>query len=129
MKSVKRVLDIGANQGLFALAARRQFPSAEIVCYEPNEQLATVLDHNSDQLNAKVWYEAVTREDCKVELEIGETDLQNTTKVSSNGEINGVAFKKAIERAGGTIDLLKLHCEGGEWELFEDEKSWERSGH
>ncbi|MDP4286098.1 MAG: FkbM family methyltransferase [Bacteroidota bacterium] len=125
LRFVKTVLDIGANQGLFTIAARQQFPKAKIFCYEPNKELQRVLDHNSKQLKANVWYEAVTKEDCKVELEFGETDLQNTTKVSSNGEIAGTAFKKVIERAGGNIDLLKLDCEGAEWELFEDEGSWD----
>ena len=125
LKIVKTVVDIGANQGLFTIAARQQFPKANLFCYEPNDQLQTVLDHNSNQLNANAWYEAVTKEDCKVELEFGETDLQNTTKVSLNGEIAGTAFKKVIERAGGNIDLLKLDCEGAEWDLLEDADSWE----
>ena len=124
LNRIENIIDIGANQGLFTIAARQQFSKAKISCYEPNKELQSVLDHNSKQLNAQVWYEAVTKEDCKVELEFGETDLQNTTKFSLNGEITGTAFKKVIERAGGNIDLLKLDCEGAEWELFEDEDSW-----
>src|SRR5882672_6964366 len=39
-RPVRTVLDIGANIGLFALAARQQFPGALIHCYEPNDALA-----------------------------------------------------------------------------------------
>lgn len=36
------VIDIGANRGQFALVARRQFPSAEIVAFEPLQEPALV---------------------------------------------------------------------------------------
>ncbi|KAA9036394.1 FkbM family methyltransferase [Ginsengibacter hankyongi] len=126
LNKVENIIDIGANQGLFTIAARQQFPKANISCYEPNKELQNVLDYNLKQLNAEVWYEAVTKEDCKVELEFGETDLQNKTKVSLNGEIPGTAFRRVIKKAGGSVDLLKLDCEGAEWALFEDEDSWQK---
>lgn len=40
---VRTVLDIGANVGLFALAARNAFPEAVIHSYEPNLQLEPYL--------------------------------------------------------------------------------------
>jgi FkbM family methyltransferase len=43
-----RIVDAGANIGLFALHARAAFPGAEIVCYEPNaENLARLRRHLS----------------------------------------------------------------------------------
>ena len=31
-----------------------------------------------------------------------------------------VAFTEVLNRIGGSIDLLKLDCEGGEWDIFEN---------
>ena len=41
----RTVLDIGANIGLFAIAARHRFPRATIHCYEPNRSLEPYLTH------------------------------------------------------------------------------------
>src|ERR1700736_5314114 len=42
---IARVVDIGANVGLFGLAARVAFPRATIHCYEPNAALEPYLAH------------------------------------------------------------------------------------
>ena len=121
---IKTIIDIGANQGLFTLAARSKFPNAAINCYEPNRELQPVLDFNAQQLQSTIFYEAVTKEPCKVLLEFGETYLHTQSKHSQDGNITGTALKEVIKRAGGRIDILKLDCEGAEWELFEDTASW-----
>jgi len=122
--NVNNIIDVGANQGLFSIAARQIFPTANISCYEPNIQLQPVLSANAEKLHCKVHYEAVTKTDCMVELEFGETDMHTQTHYSVEGKITGTSFTKVIERAGVHVDLLKLDCEGAEWELFEDENSW-----
>ena len=124
LKKVNNIIDIGANQGLFTIAARQHFPNAKISCYEPNQYLLPILSPNAERLNSKVYYEAVTKEDCKVFLEFGETDMHTQTHLSANGEVTGTSLKKVIERAGGKVDLLKMDCEGAEWDLFEDESIW-----
>jgi hypothetical protein len=43
---------------------------------------------------------------------------------SANGKIKKTAFATALERIGGPVDLLKLDCEGAEWELFECKSLW-----
>jgi FkbM family methyltransferase len=121
---VKVVVDIGANQGLFCLAARNKFAEAQMFAYEPNGNLEVILKQNLSELGTTLFLEAVTLEDCKVELDFGNTDLHSTTRKSDQGYITGTSFRKVIERAGGTIDLLKMDCEGGEWEIFEDVAPW-----
>jgi FkbM family methyltransferase len=124
LKDIKVIVDIGANQGLFAIAARKHFANASITCYEPNEQLESYLSPNASILNAEVYYEAVTKENCKVQLQFGETDLHTTTLHDDEGGVTGISFRNVIERAGGKIDVLKMDCEGGEWEILEDEESF-----
>ena len=35
------------------------------------------------------------------------------------GDIPIVSFSTVVDRIGGRIDLLKLDCEGGEWDIFQ----------
>ncbi len=124
ISNVTSIVDIGANQGLFAIAARTYFPHASISCYEPNKQLEAILTNNTEELNAIAYYEAVTKDNCKVKLEFRESSLHTTTQHSEEGIIKGTALREIINRAGGKIDILKMDCEGGEWEIFEDESSF-----
>ena len=41
-------------------------------------------------------------------------------KVAPAGDISLVSLRTAVERLGGAVDLLKLDCEGAEWEMFDD---------
>ncbi len=123
LKKVNSIVDIGANQGMFLIAARQNFPDARITGYEPNIQLQDVLNYNASQLGCEVFYEAVMKNDCKVSLNLQESDLATTVSESESGSVSGTSFKKVIKRAG-IIDILKLDCEGAEWELLEDIDSW-----
>jgi FkbM family methyltransferase len=126
IKNVNTILDIGANQGLFILAARQIFPKASIAGYEPNPELKELLSFNGHSLDAVVYFEAVTRQPGLVTLEFGHSDLHTKTLISDTGEIIATPLSKAIERAGGSIDILKMDCEGAEWLLLEDVDSWKK---
>jgi FkbM family methyltransferase len=125
LDTIKSVVDVGANQGMFAIAARQFFPYAKIDCYEPNPQLADTLDFNAKQLNATAYFEAVMKNDCKVHLNFTESDLATTASESEAGNVTGSSLATVIKRRGD-IDILKLDCEGAEWELLEDTGSWKR---
>jgi FkbM family methyltransferase len=124
LDNVLTIVDIGANQGLFLVAARKAFSKALIFGYEPNRKIETVLSFNAKALNATIFFEAVTRMEGKVDLFFGETDLHTVAKTSSEGITPATAFRKVIDNAGGQIDILKMDCEGGEWDIFEDTDSW-----
>ena len=122
--TVKSIVDIGANQGLFVLAARKTWGDAVIQAYEPNPQLSDALANNASACQAVVFQEAVSDQDGKMSLQFGETDLQTMAYKSDAGNVKATAFSKVIARAGGTIDLLKLDCEGGEWPLLDQTHPW-----
>ena len=122
---VTRILDVGANVGLFALAARSVYKSATIHCYEPNRRSSRFLINNTRSLNISVHEEAVGAEDGAVTInDSADSNLATTTR-SATGTVPQTSFSKAISRMGGCVDILKLDCEGAEWDLFEARECWE----
>ena len=110
LKKIHSIVDIGANQGIFLVAARKRFPKAIIDCYEPNINMEKSLKYNSQLLSANSYFEAVTKEDCMVDLTFSESDLHTTTRFSSHGDVRGTAFRRVIERAGGEVDGSSDGC-------------------
>ena len=124
---IATVLDIGANVGLFGLAARRAFPNSRVHSYEPNPALIKRLSSHARQADIDYFTEAVGREAGMVSLilESGQSVL-SSTRSDPNGSIPQVAFQTALDRLGGHVDVVKLDCEGAEWEILEDRESWSR---
>jgi FkbM family methyltransferase len=119
------VLDIGANQGFFALAARSFFPKAVLHCYEPNPRILPVLEKNAAAVHAEVFREAVGAAGGTVFLEESGDSNQARTNSAANGmPVPQVSFRTAVERLGGRVDLAKIDCEGAEWEMFADPEPW-----
>lgn len=123
--SLMKIIDIGANVGLFPIAARNRFPQAVIHAYEPNPHLENYLKNQSQIANFAYFMEAVGATEGKVTLDIREVSGKTRSRVSETGGIPMVSLKRAIERIGGSVDLAKVDCEGAEWLLFEDTDSWQ----
>lgn len=125
-EKVKTVLDIGANVGLFGIAARNIFPLAKIHCYEPNRQLEPYLKTQAKAGKFDYFIEAVGRFEGMISLEINEDSVQTRSNHEKVGSTPQITFRQAIDRIGGEIDFLKIDCEGAEWEIFQDEESWRK---
>lgn len=124
-QSLRTIIDVGANVGLFPIAARNRFPQAVIHAYEANPNLEIYLKHQSEIANFTYFMEALGDRDGKVVLDIREVSGKTRSTVSENGDIPMVSLKRAIDRIGGSVDLAKVDCEGAEWLLFEDRDSWQ----
>jgi FkbM family methyltransferase len=112
------IVDIGANIGLFSQLAGSLFPNAKIHSYEPNPKIHSFLKKNLTQVSAILFSEAVGAEaGMGHSKDLGESRLGVFQK---GGDIPMVAFTEVLNRIGGSIDLLKLDCEGGEWDIFEN---------
>jgi FkbM family methyltransferase len=125
--NIKTVIDIGANAGLFGLASRAAFPTATIHAYEPNPALARPLAHNAELAGVAFFLEAVGRTDGYISLDVvpGGSVLSRS-RTDPTGSIRQIAFRDALKRIGGHADLVKMDCEGAEWEILEDHESWQK---
>jgi FkbM family methyltransferase len=127
--AVGSVLDVGANVGLFSMAARHYFPKAAIQAYEPNGDLAAFLGAHLRPLGVRYYMEAVGGEAGTIVLSPGANSLHSVASSASEASGEGVvvaqtAFRTALDRLGGTADLVKLDCEGAEWSILEDADAW-----
>jgi FkbM family methyltransferase len=126
LSNVRTILDVGANVGFFSIAARSRYPRAKIHAYEPNPRVLPFLKSNADPLGISIYPEAVGADTgCVSILDIGDSNQARAVS-SGNGGIPQVSLACAIERLGGTVDLLKLDCEGAEWEMFQSAAAWKR---
>ena len=119
-----RVIDVGANIGLFSMAARHRFPDATIHAYEPNPKLMGFIRNHATQAKFEVFGEAIALREGHVALVDQVNSNLVTTVPSDSSTIPCIPFLRALERIGGRADLIKLDCEGAEWPLLFDEAVW-----
>jgi hypothetical protein len=80
------------------------------------------LDHQSRIGGFTYFLEAVGNKDDMVLLDIDAKESVHT-RCRPGGNIPQVAFRACILRLGGSVDLLKLDCEGAEWSILTDTES------
>lgn len=124
---VQNVVDVGCHVGLFSIAARNRWPKAMIHAYEPNAALKHYFEHHAAQAGFSVYPEAVGLTSGRVALVPNADSVQVRTVEADNGGIPQVSFNNALARLGGSVDLVKLDCEGAEWSMFQDEESWRQT--
>jgi FkbM family methyltransferase len=123
---VRTVLDIGANIGVFGLAARINFPDALIHAYEPNADLESKLRTQAEAADFKYFLEAVGAESGRVALDRNDDPVLSRTRAAEEGTVPQVAFRTALERLGGEADFVKVDCEGAEWTFISDRDAWQK---
>lgn len=124
LTEVHTILDIGANLGFFSIAARGRYPHATIHAYEPNPRVLPFLKSNLAELKIGIYPEAVGTQDGFTSMLDDGPSNQARTCSTGKDEIPVVSLEKAVERLGNSVDLLKLDCEGAEWELFQLSDCW-----
>jgi FkbM family methyltransferase len=116
---VSTVVDIGANIGLFSLWARHHFPTATIHAYEPNDAIWDFTVRNLRKAKVVLFNEGVGSEESAGTLILEHSSRLVATKKDSRGSVKLTGIDTVIERLEGKhLDLLKIDCEGAEWDIF-----------
>lgn len=124
---IQTIVDVGANVGIFGITARSFFRDAEIKCYEPNDELREFLDANGDNFELNISYSAVGLNPGKGELKNAYGDETSACFIENpTGRIPITTLHQIIKDNPKGIDLLKLDCEGYEYELFKTEGIWNK---
>ncbi len=119
-KNIQSILDIGGNVGFFSLAAYNKFKHAKFHIYEPNLELSDFINKNLNFRNVEHFREAVGLHPGVVALQsLGDSNQSRVIK-SKAGSLPMISISEAINKFGDKLDLLKLDCEGSEWEILED---------
>jgi len=127
---VRSIIDVGANVGFFSLAARDYYPDAIIHAYEPNPRVLPHLRANSAAFRVSVFPEAVGEKEGLVNiLDEGPSGEARTRPSGAKDAVRQVSIGTAIERIGGAVDLLKLDCEGAEWDILNASGCWNAVRH
>lgn len=118
------VVDIGAGIGEFTVMAASSCPDGVIHAYEPQLASYELLEHNLT-LNrlerVKTFREAAGKVGQHLEAAISGEQAPSTRFVNGGGSkaIPAVDLQKILDRLpGGDCDLLKVDCEGCEFELL-----------
>lgn len=125
---IKSIIDIGGNCGFFSIAARKHFPKSIIYCYEPNLFIKKYLKRNIKFSNVKYFSEAVGKDTRMVSLNSYNKESV-LSRISTNkfGLTPQVSFNSVYKRIkSDTIDIVKMDCEGSEWEILKEFRIWKK---
>lgn len=125
------VIDIGANFGAFSIAASRLVgDSGKVWCYEPNPFVFERLEHNlriNGCRNVTAFNEAVQGRSGDIDLFVDRKSAFSTTHPEVDGRLSStqptrvpmLGIDAALERAGRSVALLKMDCEGAEYDILQ----------
>ena len=119
-----RVIDLGANIGLFGLYAMTRFPGARVVGFEPDPSNADLhercIEANALGERWRLVRAFAAPEDGEVAFLSGRSSRSRATAEAKSAE--GAIGVRAIDVLAHLedADLIKIDIEGGEWALLGD---------
>ena len=100
------IVDLGSNIGIFSAFCSILFPNTEIIAFEPNPKIKSILEKNITKPNIKIFFKAVTNKRGFIKIN-NECDSGNV-HISNSGNILVPCIPCSEIAEGKKIDLLKL---------------------
>jgi FkbM family methyltransferase len=124
-----RVLDIGAHIGAFTIWLHRQHGVHEAFCFEPDSDSFSLCQFNLQQngcngvrpyqqaiggstRESEIWMDTVTHARSTLHKRV-------TSSAPQYSNVQVIALNEWLEEVQGNFDLLKMDCEGSEWEILD----------
>jgi FkbM family methyltransferase len=119
-----RLLDVGANIGLFGVFALARWPEARITSFEPDPDNFRVLDRtvaaNRRDGNWDAVPVAVSNRAGELSFAPGHGAKAHLAPTPADERTIVVPAIDFFEQQGDGVDLVKMDIEGGEWEILAD---------
>jgi FkbM family methyltransferase len=121
-----RLVDIGANLGSFTIWAHRVVGVREAFCFEPEPDSFRLLNFNlslNDCPAAKTRACAVGGQSRMIKILLKKSSPGGTSIYAGETSpeaktVPVIAFDQWLRETDGSFDLLKMDCEGAEWEII-----------
>jgi FkbM family methyltransferase len=114
-----RILDLGANIGLFAAYCRERWPEAAITAVEPDPENLELLRATAADAKIVVVPACATTHEGSVRFVAGEFAESHVAAADSDEDTIELASVDAF-RFAKAADLVKIDIEGSEWEILAD---------
>jgi len=125
VNNVRLVWDIGGNIGCFTIWASKHFKEAEFHSFEPCQESFQILQsnqQNNPHINWQVHPFGMSNQDGFVAGHVPEEKYGETSRFATSGravELNLKGIEGYWQEQGRpTIGMLKIDCEGNEYDIF-----------
>ncbi|MGH2544925.1 MAG: FkbM family methyltransferase [Ardenticatenaceae bacterium] len=120
-----KIIDVGAGIGDFALDAAIQHPTCDVHAYEPFPGSFGLLRENlrlNALANVTAFAEAISTGVASIAIDISSEEAVQH-RVAAGGAartitVPAITLKQALARLDGPCDLLKMDCEGAEYDIL-----------
>ena len=128
-KKAIRIVDIGGNIGSFTVWLNQHRPLAAGVCFEPDPTSFNLCRFNLNRNGCgfvEVVPKAVGGKSRQITMRVN-TSRPGGNTIYATGPTDGeqatvevIAFADWLNTLAGDFDVLKLDCEGAEWEIVDE---------